>query len=454
MRRRGRLIVETWTSIVDERPLGNCHQTRESRAFRLLCRRIPNYLLFLIVMTPTRTSEMRRLEWLLFLTLWLGYGVLINSENLVRFGLQQVGVEAYVERHHFYLEGSTVPELHVEPVVDAFLQNGHIYPAKQPGQFMFGSLAYFFLHSLGLRYATNYLQTAALVTFLTASLVTAMSAVAVFKAGHEMASERSGLFWPLLAALTYGLGSTLLAYSGIAWHDTIATGCLAIALLLIVRLGRAPHDKRAPFLSASAGFLLGLTVTTSMLAFFPAVIAAAFVVCQRRWKLSAGLLVGGMAGLAPLLAYNTICFGNPFRMSNVVGGYNDTFWHFDWQNFRGKIEFYSRMVTLYMPIGWLGLIGIGLYPASRRREKMLLSSMVFGLSAYILNIDATGTCQYGPRYLLPIIPGLALGLVGFSFLPETSIRWVAGLAVALLCLLSVFINLLGAAHGAMYATFR
>jgi hypothetical protein len=404
-------------------------------------------------MTSTQTSWKARLEWLLFLTLWLGYGTLINSGNLVNFGLQQAGVEAYVERHHFYLEGSTVPALHVQPVIDAFLHDGHIYPAKQPGQFMLGSLVYSFLHSVGLTYATNYLLTAALVTFLSASVVTAVSAVAVFRTACVVASDRSGLFWPLMVALAYGLGSTLLAYSGIAWHDTIATGFLAIALYLIVRIGRMRDEKRRLILAGCTGIFLGLTVTTSMLAFFPAAVAAIFVVCERRWKLLVALLLGGIIGLAPLLIYNTVCFGNPFQMPNVVGGYRDTFWHFDWQNFRGKIGFYSRMVSLYMPIGWLGLIGIGLYPGSRRREKVLLAGMVLSLSAYILNIDATGTCQYGPRYLLPVIPAMTLGLMGFTFLTGAAIRRVASITVALCCLLSLFINLLGAVHGAMLCDF-
>ena len=117
--------------------------------------------------------SLTRLEWLLFLVLWLTYGVAINSGNLDAFGLQQAGVEAYVERGHFYLEGSKVPRLQVQPVVDAFLYQGHIYPAKQPGQFMAGACAYFPLHALGLSYARNYLLTSALVSFMTASLATA-----------------------------------------------------------------------------------------------------------------------------------------------------------------------------------------------------------------------------------------------------------------------------------------
>ena len=98
---------------------------------------------------------MLKLQILLFLSVWFVYGLTINSGNLTAFGLQQAGVEAYVERHHLYLEGSQVELLKVQPVVDAFLYNGHIYPAKQPGQFMAGAVAYAPLHLFGLNYSNH-----------------------------------------------------------------------------------------------------------------------------------------------------------------------------------------------------------------------------------------------------------------------------------------------------------
>src|ERR1051326_2566490 len=116
---------------------------------------------------PARARHGLRIQLLLFLFLWFAYGLTINSGNLTAFGLQQAGVEAYVERHHLYLEGSRVELLKVQPIVDAFLYNDHIYPAKQPGQFMLGAAAYAPLHWFGLSYSNHYLLTAALVAFLT-----------------------------------------------------------------------------------------------------------------------------------------------------------------------------------------------------------------------------------------------------------------------------------------------
>jgi hypothetical protein len=394
-----------------------------------------------------------RLEWLLFLTLWFAYGVAINSGNLNAFGLQQAGVEAYVERRHLYLEGSRVARLQVQPVVDAFLYRGHIYPAKQPGQFMLGACAYFPLHAAGLSYAADYLLTAALVTFLTASLVTAASALAVFRLAREFAPDDSSPFWPLLAALSYGLASTAFAYSGIAWHDTLATAYLTIALYLAVRLRSESEGKKANALAACAGALLGLTVTTSMLPFFMAAAVALYVVALRRWRRLPAFFAGGLAGLLPLLVYNAVCFGNPLLLSNVAGNYNDTFFRLDWENFLDKAGFYARMLTLYAPVFWAGLLGLAFYPAALRRERALLCVLLAALAAYILNIEANGTCQYGPRYLLPAMPLACLGLAGFGHLRGRAARLTAGVAAALLAVASFFINLVGAMHGAMLCDF-
>jgi hypothetical protein len=419
-----------------------------------------------------------RLEWLLFLTLWFAYGVAVNSGNLNAFGLQQAGVEAYVERHHLYLEGSRVARLQVQPVVDAFLYRGHIYPAKQPGQFMSGACAYFPLRLFGLSYAADYLLTAALVTFLTTSLVTAAASVAVFRLARELApaaptSERAHgagtLFWPLLAALSYGLASTAFAYSGIAWHDALATGYLTIALYLVVRLRRETEGpsataqgpratthteaRRADVLAACAGALLGLTVTTSMLPFFMVVAVALYFVALRRWRLLPSFLLGGLLGLLPLLVYNTVCFGNPLLLPNVAGNYSDTFFRLDWANFTGKLGFYAHMLTLYAPVFWPGLLGLALYPRRLRREQALVCLMLLALAGYILNIEANGTCQYGPRYLLPAMPLACLGLAGFAHLRGATLRLLAAVTLTLCALASFFINLVGALHGAMLCDF-
>src|SRR6476620_5291943 len=213
--------------------------------------------------TPARARHGIRFQLFLFLFLWFAYGLTINSGNLTAFGLQQAGVEAYVERHNLYLEGSQVELLKVRPVVDAFLYNDHIYPAKQPGQFMAGALAYAPLHLLGFSYANNYLLTAALVTFLTASLLMALGGVAVFRCVLLLQGSTE-LFWPLLVTLTYAFATTAFPYSGIAWHDSLATSYLIIAFYCFLESERGESERRREKFLSFGGLLLGLTITTSM----------------------------------------------------------------------------------------------------------------------------------------------------------------------------------------------
>lgn len=389
-----------------------------------------------------------KIEIALFFTLWCLYGALINSRNLEAFGLQQAGVEAYVERQHFYLEGSLIPQLHVRPVIDAFMHNDHIYPAKQPGQFMLGACAYAPLRAVGLTYARNYLLTAALVTFLTASLVAAASSVALFRAARLFTPTR-GIFWPLIATLSYALGSTVLAYSGIAWHDTLGTGYLAIGCYCILRL---PTARRPALVGVGAGCFLGLTISTSMLPFTMAIVAAAFSVIQRPRVLPA-ILGGLLVGLSPMFIYNAICFGNPLLLSNVIGNYRDTFFHPSFENFVDKGSFYLRMVTLYVPVFWFGLAGLAAFPRRLGREQLFLMTMLGALGLYILNIDANGTCQYGPRYLLPAMPIACLGLIGFSFIKRPHLKHFVSFTVAGAAVVSFAINIVGAMHGAMLCDF-
>jgi hypothetical protein len=391
-----------------------------------------------------------RLEIFLFLSVWLVYGLTINSRNLEAFNLQQMGVEAIVERGTFYVEGSGSPQL--QPLGDVFVYKGHKYAAKQPGQFMTGALVYFFLHLFGLDYLKNYLLTSALVTFFTASLVAALSAVVVYRLAQGMAKDKGERFWPLTAALAYALGTTVFPYAGIAHHDAIASGFVIIAFYFAFQISRedSAGRRRLITLSLLAGIFLGLTVTTSMLAFWPALAVGLYFLSSGRFGLLPYFVLGGAAGLAPLLFYDAVSFGNPLLLPNVAGNYSDTFFHPSWNNFTDKTAFYLKWTALYAPVLLAGFAGLTLLPRSLRREKLACAGAALILCAYIFNIDTVGTCQYGPRYLLPLTAFGSLGLVGFGYLESNRSRVFLRAAVIAAGALSFVINAAGAIEGAMY----
>jgi hypothetical protein len=394
-----------------------------------------------------------RLEVLLFLFIWSAYGVVINSDNLLKFNLQQSGVEAIVERHQFYLEGSRAPELY--PAGDVFLYQGHKFAAKQPGQFMAGAVVYSVLSKLGLTYANNYLLTAALVTFFTTSLILALSAVAIFRFARELTSDSESLFWPMLTTFSYALATTVFSYSGIAHHDALATGYLVLAFYLVFQLSRQSraYGHGAILASSAVGLLLGFTVTTSMLVAFMALAIGMYFFSLRRWKLAPPFLAGALIGLLPLLIYDARSFGNPFLLPNVVGAgmFADTFFHFYPRNVGTKLIFYATRILVYAPIFAVGLFGLTYYPKNFKHRKVVLMLLIsIGvLAVYILNINTGGDCQFGPRYLLPAMPFACLGITGFSYLSTRGERRAASAFVVLVALFSFFVNLVGAVQGAM-----
>jgi hypothetical protein len=388
---------------------------------------------------------------LIFLMTWFAYGALINSSNLTAFDLQQIGVEAMVERHHFYLEGGATPQMTTKG--DVFRYDNHLYAAKQPGQFMAGAVVFFVLRIFGLNYLKNYQLTSALVVFFTTSLVLAASAAALFKIAGALAANPNDLFWPLSATLAYVFATTTFPYSGIAHHDALATGYLVVAFYLIFQLSRREVDRHQYLKSGAAGLLLGLTITTSMLPFFMVLLCAVYFLSVRRWELLPVFLAGLLAGLLPLFIFDWVSFGNPLRLANIAGAsmFADTFWHFTAGNIGDKLAFYSRVLVFYVPVFAVGLFGLSYFPREIKRSATFLTllELMIVLAAYVFNIKSDGDCQFGPRYLLPAMPFACLGIVGFSYLSRPSERVLAALAVVLTGIYSFVVNLVGALRGAM-----
>ena len=388
----------------------------------------------------------RKIEIAFFLTLWFAFGAAINSQNLKSFNLQQIGVEAIVERGVFYLENSRTPEMQLGGDVFAF--ENHKYAAKQPGQFFLGAWIYSYLHLLGFTYSNNYLLVSALVTFFTGSFLTAVCAIILFRLSRKICGENS-LFHPITVAASYGLASTAFAYSGIAHHDALATAFLLAAFYCVFSITASKSEKTKSYAHA-AGLFLGFTITTSMLPFFMAVVVAIYFLFQRKRKLIPFFAIGGIFGIAPLLIYDWMSFGNPFLLPNVAGNYSDTFFRWDFYNVVDKIRFYAKMSAFYSPTFLLGLIGLAFLPQRFLKAKVFAFGVIFVLLLYLLNIGTVGDCQYGPRYLLPAMPFACLGIAGFSRFTNQTAKFAAIFLILITALFSFAVNLTGALKSAMF----
>src|SRR6185503_2629908 len=133
------------------------------------------------------------------------------------------------------------------------------------------------------------------------------------------------------------------------------SGYLVIAFYLALLLAGS-KVRRETLVAAAAGALLGLTVTTSMLPFFMACVVGVYLLTLRSWKIVLAAIAGGLAGIAPLLWYNAISFGNPFLNSYTAGGYPESALQINLHNSIEKVWLYASEITLYDPLVWLGVL--------------------------------------------------------------------------------------------------
>jgi hypothetical protein len=403
--------------------------------------------------TTTRRSWQRlvSVELMLFFGVWLVFGMLINQKNIGMYG--QSVTEAFVDYQKFTVEN--LPAWPWQMNGDVFVFEGNTYSNKNPGQGIISSIAYAPLKFLGFSYSRDKYLAGALVIFFSTSLFTALGAVALYRLARDLDGRRT-VIWPLAAALGWAVCSTQMAWAGVAWHDPLAAPMILIAFYLLqrVRNGGLAYSAARNY-SFLAAFLLGMTVTTSMTFLFMTVVIGIYFLTMRRWKLLTPFLIGGIVGVAPLFLYNTYNFGNPFsfpamlyfRLTNTPP---DVYFFLDWTNFTNQAGWYLQLINWYTPIIWLGLIGLLFLPARFRREQLAAFGVIAVLIFYMFNVSGLGVCGYGPRYLLPIMPFCALGIVGLGRFPTIYVKVLVGLVVFWFAFQSFKVNIVGAIGGALY----
>lgn len=369
----------------------------------------------------------------------------INSNDTNAFNLQQMGIESLVERGHFYLEGSRVPQL--QPMGDTFLYNGHVYAAKQPGQFVIGSAVYFLLRLFGVSYMKNYTLAGGLVTLFTSVPMTAaMMALVFLIVFHITGSQGSSI----MIAFFTGLGTILFPYSGVTHHDVFGTFFSFLAFFLLFynyRIRRNNGHSHGPSLPVFlAGFFSGFSLFSSLLQLAPVMSIALYVLLFRRRKDIVLFAAAFLVGILPMLVFNWSVFGNPLTFPNIAGHFSDTMPHFNLRNILKKVFFYmlspSNAVFFYSPVFAFSLGGLFRFPEDLFPEKTALLACVLLLLCHICTMETFGGSQFGPRYLLPAMPFGMIGLAGYfsrkkdgSHVPNLirNIVMIAGVVSIIIC---------------------
>jgi hypothetical protein len=95
-------------------------------------------------------------------------------------------------------------------------------------------------------------------------------------------------------------------------------------------------------------------------------------------------------------------------------------------------------------------LGVFLLPRQLARLRLIVIAAIAAHLFYLLNIQTTGTCEYGPRYLLPLLPLLAVGVAALVDLGGAIAFPAKLLAAGSMLAYGFVVNLIGALQGSIY----
>jgi hypothetical protein len=258
------------------------------------------------------------------------------------------------------------------------------------------------------------------VTFATVAVPGALLGVLLFRLlaifGLQ-AGQRAGL------ALVYGLATPAFPYSGAFYAHQLVAALLFGAFYLAFLIGRR---QISPAWSLLAGFLLGYALISE----YPAALIIAAVglyllaaLPDKRWVVGAAL--AGAPPLALMMAYNHAIFGTVMP----VGYKYSELWQAEHQTGFMSLSSPSaealwgvtfggmRGVFFLAPVLLLAVVGMAVWWRSGKHRLELGVCAWSAVSFILFNGSSAmwwGGYAVGPRYVVPMLPFLAMGLGAFA----------------------------------------
>lgn len=227
------------------------------------------------------------------------------------------------------------------------------------------------------------------------------------------------------AAITLGLGTIVMTFAAEFFSHVIAAtlGFAAFALLFREREGPARLG-----LVGAAGLLAGLAVSFEYpLGLLGAILFAYAVARPRRLRRGAAYAAGAVIGAAPALAFNLWALSSPLRFAysyavsvqgfsghDQLGLNSGGFFGIDLPRPGAAIDLLlaGRGLLTLTPVLVMGVVGaIMMRRRGRPAEAAVIGAV--GIAYFIYNAGywlPFGGGSPGPRFLIPVLPFLALGL--------------------------------------------
>ena len=368
---------------------------------------------------------MKGAAWLLVLLFLLTTASFVHRVEYSNEWCRYMLVGAVVDYHDL-----RVQYFNPNPNDDVAVFEGRVYSAKAIGEPLLALPVYWVLRTLTplgdgepLSFGSRYL-----VRVIVTTLPFCLLMGALFSLARRMGASPGNSACMVLA---YGFGTIALIQAMLfGGHQGAATfGLFSFALLYWLRT-RSRAGERAPLpLFALAGLSAGIAALCDYTAMYMALVLSGYVLSlpvRRSGKFF--FLAGGSVCAVLLGIYNAHCFGGPFTMSYAYMS-NQAFFQGTRSGIVGValpdfgvllklLASPSRGVFFIMPVLLLSLLGLPRMWQLGGLKREVLAILFIVCGYFFINAGFYGWhggwC-FGPRYLTPMLPFLALPL---AFAPQ------------------------------------
>jgi hypothetical protein len=255
------------------------------------------------------------------------------------------------------------------------------------------------------------------------------------------AAERFVPGYGTAAAITLGVATIIMTFSAEFFSHVISAALAFAAFCVLIKERDGPMRRRMVF---AAGLLAGLAVTFEFQTGLVGVVLIFYALIRRsdRVRRAGAYAAGAVLGALPMLAFNSWAFHNPLKLAysdavafpgqsghDVLGLNSDGFFGITVPRFDSAFDllFAGRGLIAMTPIIVMAVVGVFMMRRKHRAE----ANTILAVAAVYFIYNSGYWLPYGggtpgPRFLIPALPFVAVGLAyAYKRLPALTL----GLAI-------------------------